>query len=635
MIRNKGLRQKTIALTLAGALALSSAISYADLKLPKRSEVSNKYKWQLTEIYANKDAFNKDLEKVKKDYIPKYADYKGKLNSAATIKSYIEHDEATSRLVNKLYVYAGLYSNLDQSSSQYSEMNAAGEALYSEWGTARSFVVPEILALTAEQISTIKNDPSMGEFGHYFDVLLRQKAHTLNAEQEELLSMASEMSGTPSNVFDKVLYGDYVKPVIKDSKGKTITLTTSTYSQIIESKDRNLRKTAYNARSESFKKLNNTLSETYIGEIKKNIFFAKARKYDSALSASLDAEGIPKNIYDSLVGSVNGNLKYLHKYFDLMKKYQKVDKLYLYDSYVPLVEDYKFEMGYDEANKVILTALAPLGKTYVDDYKKGIDSGWVDVYEDDNKYTGAFSWGSYDTKPYVLMNYDNSLDALLTQAHEMGHSLNSYYSNKAQRPLYSEYPIFTAEVASTMNEMLVMDYLIKHARSEKEKLFLINKQIDNIKGTVFQQVMYAEFEMKAHEMMEKGTPLSPDAVNGLWEKTVLKYYGKSFSNDPYLKYGWSRIPHFYMNFYVYKYATSMSAAFSLSKGLIADKDGTATKKYLDFLASGSKDFPVDTLKTAGVDMTTSKPVDDILVYFNDLLTQMDGLLAKQAKGQLK
>lgn len=635
MIYLKGFGKKSIAIALILTLTVSSAIGYAGLKLPKRADVSEKYKWQLNEIYSNKEAFYKDVNHVKKDLLPKYGNFKQQLNTAASIKAYIEHDETTYRLVNKISVYAGLLSNLDQSSSAYAEMNSAAESLSSAYGTATSFAIPEMLTLSTSQIEAIKKDPSMAEFGPYFDSLLKQKAHTLNGSEEELLSLASEMAGTPSNIYDKVMYGDYIKPEIKDSKGKTIVLTTSTYSQISESKDRKLRKKAYEARSESYKKLNNTLSETYLGEMKKNIFFAKARKYNSALEASLDAEDVPKSIYDNLITSVNGNLKYLHRYFDLMKKYQKVDQLYLYDTYVPLVDNYTFEMSYDDANKVIQKALAPLGKTYLTDYANGINSGWIDVYEDNNKYTGAFSWGSYDTKPYISLNYDNSLDSLLTMAHEMGHSLNSYYSNKAQRALYAEYPIFTAEVASTMNEMIVMDYLIKNARSEKEKLYLINKQVDNIKGTVFQQVMYSEFEMTAHEMMEKGTPLSPDALNNLWEKTVKKYYGKSFTADPYLKYGWTRIPHFYMNFYVYKYATSMSAAYSLSKDLFNDTDGKVKEKYLNFLASGGKNSPVETLKMTGVDMTTSKPVDDILVYFNGLLTEMDQLLAKQAKGQLK
>ncbi len=359
--------------------------------------------------------------------------------------------------------------------------------------------------------------------------------------------------------------------------------------------DRDFRMRAYLGRLGSYGQVNQTLSAVYISKIKSNQFFSKARKYPSSLEASLEAEFVSKSIYDNLVQSVNNNLGQLHRYYEIRKKALGYDTFYGYDTYVPLIKDYNVTMTYEEAQILLSNALAPLGDTYIKDLEKGFNNRWIDVYEDDSKYTGAYSWGTYDSHPYVLMNYDNTLDSALTLAHEMGHALNSYYSDKAQPYQSADYPIFTAEVASTMNELFVTDYLIERASSDQEKLYLINKQVENIRGTVFVQVMFAEFEQRTHALLESGQPLSAEVLNNLWLEVIQKYFGPGYNVLDEQKYDWARIPHFYYNFYVYKYATSMSAAFSLFNQIKAEKEGSV-EAYLEFLSAGGSDYPVDILK---------------------------------------
>lgn len=433
------------------------------------------------------------------------------------------------------------------------------------------------------------------------------------------------MAGSPRNVFDKVTIADKEKVFITNKDGEEVELTPGLFSQILEDDDRDYRSNAAEVRYSVYEKINNTLAATYEAEIKKNIFFSKARGFDSAIQASLYAETIPQSVYDNLVSSVNENLEYLHKYYEVRKKALGYDDLYYYDAYVPLTDEYRMEITFDEAAEMIATALQPLGNKYVTDFNNGIANQWVDAYEDSNKYTGGYQWGTYDTHPFILMNYDNTLNSALTLAHEMGHALNSKYSDETQPYSMADYPIFTAEVASTVNEMLVMDYLIKNAENDEEKLYLLNQQIDNIRGTVFVQVMFSEFEKTTHEMVEAGEPISPDVLNDLWMDLLVKYFGSDYTTLEYQKYGWSRIPHFYMNFYVYKYATSMSAGYSIVNRIMAGEEN-AVEDYLTFLGAGGSADPISVLKATGVDMNSSEPVDSILEYFGELVNELEVLL---------
>lgn len=629
MILNNLKKSLVVLLLLVLSLLFSYSISFADSGIVKRTEADENYKWDLTEIYESREAFEKDMTKIREEYIPKFENYKGKLNNADDLLALFELDEEVSRLLFTGYVFANLSIDLDQTNSDAQEMTSIAGYTYGQYASAISYIEPEILGLSEEVLQGLINDPKLASFKQYLDQLSKQKEHILSEKEEAILSGVSELSKSPKDIFDKVLYADYEYPTIKDNEGNEIKLTNSQYYKILEEGDRDLRKKAFEARSESYAKLNNTLSATYAAEIKKNIFFSKARNYDSSIEAALSSGFIPQSIYDNLVESVNKNLEYLHKYYEIKKNALGLEELHGYDTSIPLVDDYKMELTYDEAVETIVKGLAPLGEEYIKEFKNGINSNWIDAYEDDNKYTGGYQWGSYDTHPYILMNYDNSLDSALTLAHEMGHALNSLYSNKNQDYYNSNYPIFTAEVASTTNELLVMDYLIKNTESDEEKLFLLNKQIENIRGTIYTQVMFSEFEKTVHEMAEQDAPLSAKVFNDLWLSLIEKYNGEAYTTDEESQYTWSRIPHFYMNFYVYKYATSMSAAYEIVNNIVSEEEG-AVDKYLEFLGAGGSDYPVEILKNAGVDMNSSEPVDNILKYFGELVDQLEELLEKQA-----
>lgn len=617
-----------LTLLLLTLLLLSQSFSFA-MDIPTREDASDAYKWDLTDLYSDRNAFEKDVKLLNDTYIPKLAAYEGKLNTAENIIAYMELNIEASVILTNVYMYPYLVMDLNQDNSEATEMAGMADSTYGAYQSATSFATPEVLKLDEAVIREFMKLPEMAPYKMTLDKLLKAKTHVLSSEEEKILALASETTGSPKDIYDKVTLADYVKPEILDADGEKIVLNSSTYYNIIESNDRALREKAYNAKFSSYDATINTIAATMNAEVKKNIFLAEARGYNSALEASLDAEYIPKSIYDNLVTSVNSNLSYLHKYYTVRKKAMGLDELHSYDCYVPLVDNFDFEMSYDDAVKTIETALAPLGEDYIQAFDNGIKNNWLDVYEDDHKYTGGYNWGNYSTHPYILLNFDNSLDSVSTLAHEMGHAINSVYSDKTQNYLNADYPIFTAEVASTANEILLMDYLIKNAKSDDERLYLLNMQIDNIRGTVYTQVMFAEFEQTIHEKVEAGEALSADYLNNLWLELITKYYGPDYTVDNVAKTGWSRIPHFYMNFYVYKYATSMSAANEIVNNIIGNKP-QATEKYLTFLAAGGSDYPVDILKAAGVDMTSSAPVDNLLVYFGELVDEFEATLAKKA-----
>jgi oligoendopeptidase F len=624
------LKKSFISLLLVSILLFGQSATFADTNLSKRSKVDDRYKWDLSQIYKTRQDFEKDMNKLTNEILPKYEKLKGKLNTADNLLNYYKLDEEASRLLLKGHVYANLSLDLNQADSNAQEMVFIASTAYSKYLSAASFEKPEILSLSERQLKALINNPKLKEYKLYLEQLLKQKEHILSDKEEAILSAASDIISSPNEIFDKVTLADFEYPTIKDKDGKEIKLNNSAYYEILEGEDRELRKKAYEARTNAYGKVSNTLAAIYNAEVKKNIFLANVKNYDSSIEAALAEEFIPRSIYDNLIKSVNNNLGYLHKYYEIKRKALNLNELHAYDDSLSIVKDYNMEISYDDAVKIISKALEPLGKKYVDDFNKGINSRWVDVYGDDNKYTGGYQWGTYDTHPYILMNYEDDLDSVLTLAHEMGHALNSVYSDKNQPYYLSSYPIFTAEVASTTNELLVMDYLIKNAKNDDEKLYLISKQIDNIMGTIYTQVMFAEFEQTVHDMAEKGEPLSTDVLNNLWLALIKKYNGKAFTVDENSKYGWSRISHFYMNFYVYKYATSMSASYELTNNILKGENG-AVDRYLEFLSAGGSDYPVEILKNAGVNMNTSEPVDNILKHFGELVDEMERLLNKRAQ----
>lgn len=638
MLKMKKKRMKVrISVLVVSALLSTQVLCFAgtNAEVPTRSSVSEKYKWNLSELYPTRATFEADLTKVKKELLPKVAAYKGQLKDPVQFKSFMELDEQISRIVYKTMVYATFSADLNQSDNNATELLDLSDGLAGDYSQAVSFVSTELTKLSDEDFNKLYSNASLKTYKRYFDKVTLSKAHTLSDPEEAILAKLSEVAGAPSSLFSKITLADYNAPTIKDAKGKLITLTNAKYSEVLESADRDLRKRAYEAKTNSYKDQINTLAANYASQIKLDVFNASTRKYTSALESSLTSEEIPQAIYDNLVTSVNKNLSYLHKYNTVKKNYFGFDKMYAYDTSLPISGNVDTKYTYDEAVKMIAKGLAPLGNQYVADFNKGINDRWVDVYADENKYTGGYQWGTYDTHPYILMNFDNSLDESLTLAHEMGHALNSQYSNKTQDYINADYPIFTAEVASTVNELLVMDSLIKNTKNTDEKLYLIDKQIENIRGTIFTQVMYAEFEQKIHALAESDKALSPDVLNNTWLELVKKYNGKDLTVLDQSKYSWSRISHFYTSFYVYKYATSMSAAYSIVNQMNGKDSEKAVTQYLAFLSTGGTQPPVEALKLAGVDMNSSEPVDSILKYFGGLVDQYEKLLKEKKATQKK
>ena len=587
-----------------------------------REQIEERYQWNLGDIYSDPKEWEVDFSKIQNEYLPKIEEFRGKLTRAENVLACLQFNDELFRLMEKLYVYAYMKADENQDDSSASEMSSRAETLYSQVAASVSFIRPELLSQPESILKGYMEDPAFSDYHHGLDALLKLKPHTLSKPEEELLAKASDMASAPSVIFDKVTEGDMIFPKVLDDKGKEVQLSEGVFYRYLQSPDREFRKRVYEGMLSSYDKAKNTLAATLNSEVKKNWFYSQARKYDSSLEASLSSENIPREVYENLIQAVNNNLSYLHQYVNLRKKVFQLDQVQIFDMYVPLVADYTLTVSYEKAQQTLLEGLIPLGPEYLDMLKKGFASRWIDVYETENKATGGYSWGAYDTHPYILMNYDNTADSMLTLAHEMGHALNSYYTNISQKYVNSQTPIFTAEVASTMNENLMLEYLIQNAKNDDEKLYFLDKLIENIRGTVYTQVMYSEFEQKTHERIEKGEALSYKYLSDAWKELLEKYYGLDFVVEELASRGWSRIPHFYMNFYVFKYATSLAASNELLNNILIGQPD-AIDKYLNFLKAGSSDYPVEVLKAAGVDMLSTQPVDNLLKKFGDLVKEME------------
>jgi len=593
-----------------------------------REQIEEKYQWNLGDIYSNQKEWEIDFAKIQNEYLPKMEEFRDKLSQAENVLACLQFNDELFRLIEKLYVYAYMKADENQDDSVASEMSSRAETLYSQAAATVSFIRPELLSQPESVLKGYMEDPAFSDYRHTLDALLKLKPHTLSKPEEELLAKASDMASAPSVIFDKVTEADMIFPKVLDDKGKEVQLSEGVFYRYLQSPDREFRKRVYEGILNSYDKSKNTLAATLNSEVKKNWFYSQARKYDSSLEASLFSENIPREVYDNLIQAVNNNLSYLHQYVQLRKKVFQLDQVQIFDMYVPLVADYTLTVSYEKAQQKLLEGLKPLGPEYLDMLKKGFENRWIDVYETENKATGGYSWGAYDTHPYILMNYDNTADSMLTLAHEMGHALNSHYTNSSQKYVNSQTPIFTAEVASTMNENLMLEYLIKNAKNDDEKLYFLDKLIENIRGTVYTQVMYSEFEQIIHERIEKGEALSYKYLSDAWKELLGKYYGPDFIVEELASRGWSRIPHFYMNFYVFKYATSLAASNELLNNILTDQPD-AIDKYLSFLKAGSSDYPVEILKAAGVDMISTQPVDHLLKKFGDLVKDMEETFKKK------
>ena len=588
----------------------------------ERNTIENKFKWTIDEMYPNEEAMDKDIQKLK-DLIEESKKYKGTLaDSEENLFQALNISEQASRLLQNLYVYTHMKSHEDTRINKNQANATKTDMLSTELSMATSYMVPEIIAMDSEKLENYIKTEKLSHYKKYVDDILRLKPHTLNEREEELLAAVSDLSGVPENIYDMLSFADLQFPEIEDEKGEKIRVTHANFSLFLKSKDARVRKDAFEAMYSVYNQYKNTFASTLYGGIKSEIFYAKTRKYESALQGSLFQDNVSVDVYNNLIDAVHENLDTLNDYIDLKKKFLGLDKINMYDLYVPLTENFDMEIPYEKAQEIILEALKPLGEEYLENVKKAFSEGWIDVYGNEGKQGGAYSWGSYDSKSYILMSYKDDLNSLFTLIHEMGHSMHSYYSKNNQPYLYSGYKIFVAEVASTLNELLLINYLLKNASSKEEKVYLLNYYLEQFRTTVYRQTMFAEFEKICHGKVENGEPLTAEDFNNIYYDLNKKYYGESSEVNEDIALEWARIPHFYSNFYVYKYATGFSAASALSKQILEEGD-SAVDRYKEFLKSGGSEFPLDQLRKAGVDMEKKEAVDEALHVFKDLVKQLE------------
>lgn len=594
--------------------------------LPKREDIDPAYKWKLEDIYDCIDKWEEDFKKVRvlKDEVTEFA---GKLDQSKEnlLACLMLCDELFS-LNEKLFVFARMKRDEDNTNSFYQELTDRAEALSTEVYAAASFIVPEIITIPGEILQDfMNNSPELKVYKRFIDENLRQKKHILSQKEEEILALSSDIGSAASDIFTMFNNADMKFPYIVDENGEEVELTKGRYIKFLESKDRKVRKDAFNTLYSTYEKHKNTLAAMLNNNVKKNKFYATVRKYGSSLEASLDADNISVDVYDKLIETVNNNLGLLHRYTRLRKKALSLNELHMFDLYVPIVEEPKKHIFYEEAIALVEKGLSPLGDEYQKYLKQAFTSGWVDVFENQGKTSGAYSWGTYKTHPYVLLNYQGTINDVFTIAHEMGHALHSFYTNLTQPYIDSEYKIFVAEVASTVNEALLMKYMLSTTNSRNERAYLLNHHLEGFRGTLFRQVMFAEFEKLIHEKVEKGEALTQEALCSMYHDLNQKYFGEDVVIDKAIDMEWARIPHFYSSFYVYKYATGFSAAASLAQQMLTEGE-SAVERYIKFLKSGGSDYPIELLKKAGVDLSTPKPVEDAMIVFKEILDEMEELI---------
>ncbi|USB32249.1 oligoendopeptidase F [Paenibacillus sp. YPG26] len=591
--------------------------------LPKRSEVAEANSWNLNDLFPDQKAWDQSYEQIKQKK-SKASEYEGKLNTAANLKAAFALEDEISLEIERLFVFAHLHHDEDTTNPTYQALVEKAKKLSVEISEALSYITPEILSLPEQELEGFIENPDLADYKFTLQEIKREKAHVLSKAEEALLAQVGNLSQAPKSIFGMINNADMKFPKIKDEQGKEVELTHGSYIQFLENPNREVRQRAFKAIYETYGRQKNTLATTLGSNVNKNIFYSRVRKYPSVLEMSLYGDNIPKEVYTNLIDTIHESLPLLHRYMALRKKLLGVDELHMYDLFAPLVEEYKWDITYDEAKKLVSEGLQPLGDNYLKVLKDGFDNRWIDVYENEGKRTGAYSWGAYGTHPYVLLNHNNNLNSMFTLAHEMGHALHSYFSDEALKYRDAQYTIFLAEVASTTNEALLMDYLLKHADDPKQKLYLLTYYADQFRTTVFRQTMFAEFEKIIHERAEAGESLTPQALSTIYYDLNKKYHGPGMVVDQDIEMEWARIPHFYTSFYVYKYATGFSAATSFSKQIL-EEGKPAVDRYLGFLKSGGSDYSINILKKAGVDMSSPQPIREAMSVFEELIEQMENL----------
>ena len=604
----------------------SGAESAAAAKLPSRTELPTESKWNLSDIYPSDEAWESEFDRLKNLGV-NIAAYQNKLDqSPQLLLECLQARDEIGIASGKLFAYARMHRDENTADSKYQAMTSRAETLLASVGAATAFIEPNILAMPAEKLTEFRlAEAGLKPYSFYFDNLLRQKQHILSPAEEALLSKISEVGDAPQTIFTMLARADIKFPEVKDEQGRLVQLSEGRYRNFVMSADRSVRQEAFQKLFGTYAQYRNTLAATLGGSVKKNIFYAQARKYDSAIAAALEPDNVPVSVYINLVDTVNENLTPLHRYVALKKKALKLDEMHMYDLYVPLVRDVHITMPYDEARSLIKKGLTPLGDGYGVILDKALSSRWVDVYETKGKQSGAYSWGVFGAHPFILMNYNNRLEDAMTLAHELGHSLHSYYSNSTQPYATHDYTIFSAEVASTTNETLLLDHLLKTTSDRKKKMYLLNEYLESVRTTVFRQAMFSEFERDLYARAEAGEAITADMLDDMWHKLNIKYYGPQMVVDKEIVGEWSRIPHFYYNFYVYQYVTGFSAANALASQILNEGD-PARDRYLGFLKSGGSDYSIELLKKAGVDMSSPEPIKLTIQRFERMLGELEKLL---------
>lgn len=598
-------------------------------KLRERSEIPEKYKWDIKSLYETDDLWEEDFERAQ-DLVMIVSALKGTVtDDAENLLLTLETDLKLDRVLTNLYTYAKMKQDENTKDGHYQAMTSRAETLSVHAASASSYIVPEILSAETDVIWAMVDElEDLQLFKQHLDDIMRNKPHVLSASEEALLAQAGELAAAPSNIFGMLNSADLKFPTIKDSEGNDLTLSHGNFVPTLESRDRRLRKEAFEAYYSVYEDHKNALAMMVQSEVKKNIFYSSARKHESARHASLHKNNVDVEVYDSLVDAVNEYLPAMHKYMELRKKSLGVDELHMYDVYTPIVKNVDMKVPYDEATQTVMEAFKPLGDKYCSVVDEAFKTGWVDVYENVGKRSGAYSWGTYDSKPFILLNYHDTLDNMFTLAHEMGHSMHSYMTRETQPYVYGNYSIFLAEVASTTNEALLTNHLLETLEDGPEKLYLLNHYLESFRGTVFRQTMFAEFERDIHALVEEGQALTHDILSSHYRALNEKYYGPAMIVDKEIDLEWARIPHFYYNFYVFQYATGFSAAVALSEKIL-NEGQPAVDKYLDFLSAGRSEYPLDIMEKAGADMRSGQPVRDALKKFAQLVDEMAELLENQ------
>jgi len=582
--------------------------------IPQRADIDAKFTWDLSDIYPDHEAWESAYRQATA-MIAEAGKFKGQLADSGTLFECLSARTKLSILCDNLFHYARRSGDLDHRISLFQELSERAVRLDAEASAAFSYIEPELLQIDDRQLLQMAaHFPQQGIYDFYIRELIRSRTHIRSAEVEELLAQSAVISRGPYNIFTMLNNADLTYPVILDEQGQEVKLTKERFSKFMDSPQQRVRRDAYCGLYSSYKEHANTLAAALASSINKDVFQARARKFESCLHQALDAYNIPISVYHALIETTEKNLEGLHEWTALRKRILKLDQIYPYDMTCPLFPEENYEVTYEEAMAEVIDATAPLGRAYVDQLKRAFDSRWVDVYETEGKASGAYSATNYATHPLVLMNYNGTIDHMFTLAHEMGHCLHSFLSCGTQPYPKARYSIFVAEVASTLNEGLLLQHLLSKVDNPRKRLFLLNRHIDNTFGTFFHQVLYSHFELEIHDLVEKGQALSPDTLCRLWEELTLKYYGPQITMDEYTKYKWARIPHFYYTYYVYHYATSYAASGAILERFNS-RDKDITDKYLELLRSGGNDYPIEQLKKCGVDMTTSAPVEATLRLF--------------------